>query len=92
MSDEDARKIEKQVEELLRAKLVEEYKGQEYPRFCSPTFLVPKVPNTKRMVGDYRKLNQRTLPHAGFLPDLEATVERIAATRIKTKMDMRSGF
>ena len=71
---------------------MEEFKSTEFPRYCSPTFLVPKHPAGKRMVGDYRKLNQRTVPHAGFLPDLEETVERIAATKFKSKMDMRSGF
>ena len=44
------------------------------------------------MVGDYRTLNARTIPHAGFLPDLESTVEKLAACRFKTKLDMRSGF
>lgn len=79
--------------------MVEEYTGQDFPRFCSPTFLVAKEKNkdqkttsAKRMVGDYRKLNQRTVPHAGYLPDLESTVEQLAALKVKSKMDMRSGF
>lgn len=99
MSLEDSQEIEKQVQQLLEAGLVEEYIGQEFPRFCSPTFLVAKEKNkdkktttAKRMVGDYRKLNQRTIPHAGYLPDLESTVEQLAALKVKSKMDMRSGF
>ena len=44
------------------------------------------------MVGDYRKVNQRTVPHAGYLPDLEATVEALAGCKLKSKLDMRSGF
>jgi len=99
MSRDDCEEIQRQVDELVEAGLVEEYQGQEFPKYCSPTFLVEKdkgkatkISTTKRMVGDYRKLNQRTIPHAGFLPDLEATVEALAACRFKSKMDMRSGF
>ena len=43
-------------------------------------------------MGEYSKLNQKTVAHAGYLPDLEATVEGLAAMRYKSKMDMRSGF
>ena len=46
----------------------------------------------KRMVGDYRKLNQRSFSHAGFLPNMESLVEQLAQNRFKTKVDMRSGF
>ena len=59
---EDQKEIEQQVQQLLEAGLVEEYTGQDFPRFCSPTFLVAKEKNkdqkttsAKRMVGDYRK-------------------------------------
>jgi hypothetical protein len=37
-------------------------------------------------------LNCKTVPHVGFLPDLEATVEGLAALRFKSKLDMRSRF
>jgi hypothetical protein len=99
MSKPDAEEIEKQVEELLASNLVEEFTGSAFPKYCSPTFLVEKDKNkpdkkakTKRMVGDYRTLKQRTVPHAGYLPDLEVTVEALAACKYKSKMDMRSGF
>ena len=45
MSREDAEEMERQVQELLLAGLVSEYKGKEFPKFCSPTFLVEKDKN-----------------------------------------------
>ena len=99
MPKPDMDEIEKQTEELCKADLAEEFVGDEFPKFCSPTFLVDKdknksekVSKTRRMVGDYRKLNQRIVPHAVFLPDLEATVEALASCKVKSKLDMRSGF
>ena len=93
MSKEDATEIEKQVLELTKAGLAEEYTGSEFPRFCSPTFLVmkekgkdTKTTRSKRMVGDYRKLNARTVAHAGFLPSLEANVESLANTQVQVNL------
>ena len=39
MSSVDKEEIERQVQELVQAGLVEEYTGTEYPQFCSPTYL-----------------------------------------------------
>ena len=44
------------------------------------------------MVEQYAKLNQRTKPHAGSLPNMEEMVENLAKCRFKSKMDLRSGF
>ena len=40
MSKEDMQQIEDQVFELVKTGMVDEYKIQEYPTFCSPTMLV----------------------------------------------------
>ncbi len=93
MPEEDVLEIEKQVEELIAAKLVEPYPPGNYPKYCTPTFLVAKKDTTtKRMVGNYVKLNKRTKPHAGFLPSMETMVEQLTRKRFKSKMDLRSGF
>jgi hypothetical protein len=88
MPKADSNEIEAQVNELIKANLVEEYTGTNFPRFCSPTFLVDKekgkdqkTTKSKRMVGDYRKLYQRTMTHAGYLPSLEANIESLANTK-----------
>ena len=85
--------LEMQAEELVKAGLAEPFPPGEYPQVCSPTFLVPKKDSkTHRMVIQFRKLNSRCKPHAGFLPNMEALVESLSRCRFKSKMDMRSGF
>ena len=85
--------IELQDNEMLKAGLAEEYLGEDFPRFCSPTLLVDKDKGkAKRMCIDYRKLNQRTQIHAGSLPHMENAVETLCRFKYKCKMDMRSGF
>ena len=76
---EDSKEIEKQVQELVDAGLVEPFPVGEFPKHCSPTFLVDKKESkTRRIVGQYAKFNQRTKPHAGFLPNMEEIVENLA--------------
>ena len=93
MPEKDVQEIDQQVDELLKANLVEMYPPGEYPKFCSPTFLVEKKGSqVRRMVGNYVKLNQRTKPHAAFLPNMESMIEGLARMPWKSKLDLRSGF
>lgn len=99
MAKPDMEEIELQAQELVRAGLAEEFVGNDFPTFCSPTMLVDKEKNksektstSKRMVIDYRKLNKRTILHVGGLPSLEDQIEALAKFRFKCKLDMRSGF
>ena len=93
MPQEDSQEIEKQVQELIEAKLVEPFPVGTFPQHCSPTFLVDKKESkTKRMVGQYVKLNSMTKPHAGFLPNMEEMIENMAKCKFKSKLDLRSGF
>jgi hypothetical protein len=93
MPPEDVAEIDKQVQELVDAGLVEPFPVGTFPKHCSPTFLVDKKESkTRRMVGQYVKLNKMTKPHAGFLPNMEEMIENLAKCRYKSKMDLRSGF
>ena len=72
---------------------VREYKHGDYPRHCSPCFLVAKPGSTAmRLVVDYAGVNKKTRNHSGSIPNMEKTLERIAKCQFKTKMDKRSGF
>ena len=63
MPQEDCLEIEKQAQELVDAKLVEPFPVGTFPQHCSPTFLVDKKESkTRRMVGNYIKLNSMTKP------------------------------
>ena len=85
--------IERQIKECIYAGLVEEYKHGDYPRHCSPCFLVAKTGSTAmRLVVDYGEVNKKTQKHSGSIANMENTLERIAKCRFKTKMDKRSGF
>jgi hypothetical protein len=93
MPAQDAAEIEKQVEELVTAGLVEPFPPGCFPKFCSPTFLVEKKESkSKRMVGQYQKLNKRTKAHAAFLPNMEQMIEQLSLSKWKSKLDLRSGF
>ena len=93
MAVNDQNEIEQQANELLKAGLIESFPPGEIPLVCSPTFLVDKKDSkTRRMVIQFRKLNSRSKAHAGCLPNMEQLVESLAKCRLKSKLDMRSGF
>ena len=70
--------IERQIQECRDAGLVEEYKHGDYPRHCSPCFLVAKPGSTAmRLVADYGEVNKKTKNHSGSIPNMENTLEGI---------------
>ena len=92
-SKDDMAEITRQIKECVEAGLVYEYKKTDYPKHCSPCFLVAKPGSTaKRLVVDYKKVNQKKKLHSGSLPLMENTVESAAGCRYKTEMDKQSGF
>ena len=85
--------IELQIQECIYAGLVEEYKHGDYPRHCSPCFLVAKPGSTAmRLVLDYVEVSKKTQNHSKSIPNMENTLESITKCRLKTKMGKRSGF
>ena len=85
--------IERQIQECIDAGLVEEYKHGDYPRHCSPYFLLAKPGSTAmRLVVDYGEVNKKTQNDSRSIPNMENTLERIAKCWFKTKIDKRSGF
>ena len=93
MPQEDALEIEKQVQELVDANLVEPFPIGTFPKHCSPTFLVDKKESkTRRMVGQYMKLNKMTKPHAGFLPNMEEMIENMAKKEVQIQIGFEKWF
>ena len=89
---EQADEIERQIQVCIDAGPVLEYKDGDYPKHCSPSFLVAKTGSTaKQLVVDYGELNKKTLNQSGSIPNMESNLEKIASCRYKTKMDKRSG-
>ena len=92
-SKADSEEIMRQITECIAANLAEKYEQPDYPKHCSPCFLVDKPgSNAKRLVVHYGKLNKLTNKNSGSLPNLEQALERAAHCRFKSKLDKRSGF
>ena len=90
---EQTDEFQRQIQECIDAGLDLEYKDGDYPKHCSPCFLVAKLGSTaKRLVLNYEELNKKTLKQSGSIPNMESTLEKIASCRYKTKMDKRSRF
>ena len=82
-----------QITECIAADLAEKCEQAEYPKHCSPCFLVDKPgSNAKRLVVHYGKLNKLTKKKSGSLPSLEQALQRAAHCCFKSKLDKRSGF
>ena len=89
-SKADSEEKMRQITECIAADLAEKYEQAEYPKHCSPCFLVDKPgSNAKRLVVHYGKLNKLTKKHSGSLPSLEQALERAAHCRFKSKLDKR---
>ena len=92
-SKADSEEIMREITECIAADVAEKYEQAEYPKHCSPCFLVDKPgSNAKRLVVHYGKLNKLTKKHSGAVPSLEQALERAAHSRFKSKLDKRSGF
>ena len=92
-SKADREEIMRQITECIAADLAEKYEQAQYPKHCSPCFLVDKPgSNAKRLVVHYGKLNKLTKKHSRSLPSLEQALERAAHCRFKSKLDKCSGF
>ena len=92
-SQDQTDEIERRNQECIDAGLVEEYQHGDYPRHCSPCFLVAKPSSpAMRLAVDYREVRKKTRDHWRSILNIKNTLERIVNCRFKTKMDKRSGF
>ena len=88
----DCQETGRQVSECEAAGIVEQYTCTEYPKHCSPAFLVDKAGGARRMAVAYQRTNAMTKNHRGSIPLIENTFERMAKCPFKSKLDCRSGF
>ena len=72
--------------------MAEEYTKTNYPKQCSPSFLIDKPRSSaKRLVVHYGMLNTLTKRHSETLPSLERALEGALACRYKSKLDSEAG-
>lgn len=81
-------KVDKEIEELLRAGIIEE---SESP-WAAPIVVVPKPDGSGRLCTDFRKLNAVTVPDPFPMPRVEALIDRVGKAKYMSKLDMTKGY
>ena len=76
LNEEDEKETMRQIYECCDAKLMSRYEGKDFPKNCSPCFLVAKPGSSaKRLVVHCAKLKERLKRHSGSIPNLERAIE-----------------
>ena len=55
-------------------------------------YLYAKKDGSLRFCSDYRKLNNRTVKDAYYLPRIEETIDTLSGSKYFSKLDLRSGY
>ena len=78
--------------EFVREQLRKEYIRPSKSPQMAPVFFVGKKDGKKRMVQDYRYLNEWTIKNNYSLPLISDVLENIGTKKLFTKMDLRWGY
>ena len=88
LSREEREEVRKFIQEQLRKGYIRPLKSPQ----MAPVFFVGKEDGKKRMVQDYRYLNEWTIKNNYPLPLISDIVENIGTKKVFTKMDLRWGY
>ena len=83
---------QKEVEAFLDDQLAKGYIRPSISPQTSPVFFVPKKDGKKRMVQDYRYVNEFTIKNNYPLPLISQLVNKLKGCKLFTKMDLRWGY
>ncbi len=83
-----AQVVDNEVEALLQAEII---KPSQSP-YAAPAFVVPKADGSARMVIDYRRLNQQTVPFRFPLQNIKSILGRLHGSCFFVSLDLRSGY
>ena len=87
-SHTDMESLKKEIESLLNAGLIKTSESE----FGAQILFVNKKDGTRRMVIDYRSLNEDTVRDVYPLPLIDQIFDRLGDARIFSKLDLRSGY
>ena len=87
-----SREEREEVREFIQEQLIKEYIRPSKLSQMAPVFFVGKKDSKKRMVQDYRYLNEWTIKNNYPLPLISDVVENIGIKKVFTKMDLRWGY
>ena len=87
-SEVERKEMRDQVDEMLKANIIRKSRSP----YSSPVILVPKPNGTKRMVIDYRPLNNITITQNWPLPLISDIMDDLAGGKIFSKLDLKSGY
>jgi hypothetical protein len=76
------------IDDQLSKKYIRPSKSEQ----TSPVFFVPKKDGRKRMVQDYRYLNEHTVKNNYPLPLISQLVDKLKGSKWFTKIDLRWGY
>ena len=83
---------QKEVEAFLDDQLSKGYIRPSNSQQTSPVFFIPKKDGKKRMVQDYRYLNEWTIKNNYLLPLISQLVDKLKGCKLFTKMDLQWGY
>ncbi|KAL7851890.1 hypothetical protein SRHO_G00176750 [Serrasalmus rhombeus] len=88
VTPEQRAEIQKQVDELLKADIIEE----SYSPWAAPVVLVRKKDGTWRFCLDYRKLNAVTVKDSHPLPRVDDALDALSGCAWFSTMDLQHGY
>ena len=80
--------LRQEVEKLLNMGIIQPSSSP----YASPCILVPKPDGSHRLVVDYRKINEITVPDAYPMPRIDELLDSVSSSAYVTKIDLLKGF
>lgn len=85
--------VERQIDKMLQQNIIR----HSHSPWCSPIWVVPKKEDASgkkkwRIVVDYRKLNDKTIPDRYPIPKIEEILDKIGRSQYFSTIDLISGF
>ena len=80
--------VRSHLQEMLDSGVIQESKSP----FSSPAVFVRKRDGSLRFVIDFRRLNEKTVPDAHYLPRIDDTFDRLAGSSWFSTLDLKAGY